>query len=234
LDGRLPRRGFRARWLSRQKEKADAEAVKIPFDQIWADLMPGTRDIDTLEPEVFSSEASRQPAEDQNRLARESMINKIAAKLQSAPMDKAGPVTIPIPRPAFAVLGTGRDALRAASDVFAEGQKPQQSFLVGSEISVVFFTYQAGSRVELVHVERGNNVIQIQYRFFDDWLTMTTSHLALIPLGQLPVGRYQVEIVQSPMDGRFLCQDECHVMADWGRRLVCQPFSFSVVRQGSK
>lgn len=206
-----------------------ANTVTIPLDQIWAIFMPGTQDLHTLEPEVFSSEASKLPPDVHAQRARESLINQIGAHLQPEPADKPGPAKKnPNPRPAFAVLGTGREALQAAAAVFAQGQKPQQSFPEGSEISVVFFSYQAGSRVQLVKVERENNVIQIRYRFFADGLTAATSHIALIPLGDLPVGKYQVEITQSPMSGTFKHSSTGQVMSDWGQKLICQPFSFFV------
>jgi len=204
---------------------------EIPLDQIWADYTLGTRDILKLEPEVFSSEASKLPPDVHAQRARESLINQIGAKFQSAPKEKPGPVQRPKPRPAFAVLGTGREALEAAAAVLAHGQQPQHSFPAGSEMSIVFFSYQAGSRVELVKVERRGETFEVHYRFFADGLTMSTSHLALIPLGSLPPGKYRVEIIQAPMSGRFPHSETGQIMEDWARQLVCQPFSFSIVQQ---
>jgi hypothetical protein len=212
------------------KRDTGSQTVTIPLERIWAEYMPGTRDILTLEPEVFSSEASRQPPDVQARRARDSMINQIARKSEPGPVEKDGPAIMPRPRPAFAVLGTGRKALEAAARVFAQNQKPRQLFPAGREISVIFFSYRGGSRVQLVKVEREGQTIRIHYRFFDDGLMASTSHLALIPLGKLPVGKYEVEIVQSPMGSRFR-QAAGQIMKDWGDRLVCQPFSFSVTAQ---
>src|SRR3972149_9633631 len=215
---------------SAEPPKERADTVTIPLDQIGANFMPGTRDIHTLEPEVFSMEASRLPHDVQARRSRESLIHQIARKSQPEPVEKDGPAIMPNPRPAFAVLGTGREALEAAATVFANSRKPRQSFPEGSEISVVFFSYRAGSRVQLVKVERPGKTIRVHYRFFGDGLMASTSHLALIPLGELPAGRYQVEIVQSPMGNRYT-QAAGQIMKDWGDRLVCQPFSFAVSEQ---
>ena len=212
---------------------ADSHLVTIPLDQVWSDYTPGTRDILTLEPEVFSSEASERPVKERDRLARNSLINRIAAKLQPAHKEKPGPTIMPVPRPAFVVEGTGRAALAAACDVFEGTHVLQKTFPPGRDLGIVFSSCQAGSRVELRKIEREGKTIKIYYRFYADGLTMTTSHLALIPLGQLPAGDYRVEIVQLPMDGKaggkFAGDYAGRIMSAWGRELVCKPFSFSVV-----
>jgi hypothetical protein len=209
-------------------KQLDSGTVTIPLDQIWANHMPGTRDIYSLEPDIFSTDASSRPAEERARRSDESLLNQIGSRLQPSPVVNPGPVKIPKPRPAFAVLGDGRKALEAANSVLIQERESQESFPAGSELSLVFFSHQAGSRVHLVAVLRRGFTIEIRYRFYADGLAMRTSHIALIPLGQLPAGKYHVEISQSPMGDRFNGVATGKVMKDWGQKLVCSPFSFSV------
>jgi hypothetical protein len=208
------------------KPASASKTAAIPLNEIWASYMPGTRDIHTSEPDVFTSTTSDPPAAE---LASKSFINRIAAKLEPAPTKADGPAVAPTPRKAFAVMGNGVEALKAASEQFDQVEAPEQSFPAGKEISVVFFSYQAGSRVELLSAERNGHRVEIKYRFVSEGLLMSTSHLALIPLGRLAAGEYQVQFKQEPMATRPGAKSGSKINEEWGQRLICKPFSFSIV-----
>lgn len=132
----------------------------------------------------------------------------------------------------FAVRGSGRDALRQAYQVIVEGEEPRKEFTDGDEISVVFFSYQFGDYVHLHKVERQYRNIEIRYRFFPHESAYTTEHLALIPLGKLPAGKYRINIVRSPREQRMLDIGYRPVSNASARRVVCSSSSFSVVEKG--
>ncbi len=95
-------------------------------------------------------------------------------------------------------------------------------------MSVVFFSYQEGNYVHLSRIELHGNDILIQFRFVPHETAVVTEHFALIPLGKLRAGKYQVKVVQSPMEQEYIDQgcvanDESDV-----QRFVCGSFEFSV------
>lgn len=195
---------------------SEPKTVTIPLDQIWAWEMPGTRDIGQLEP--------NKPA----KVECGPLVGEIRQALS------ASRVRGTEPRAGFAVVGTGLDALREAHAVLVEKKQPRDSFPVGSEITVVFFSYQAGSYVHLRHVEQRGNVVEIEYRFVPHETCEVTEHLALVPLGKLPVGDVSVRIVLSPIGEPSLGPDFLRECIEWGRRVVCRPFSFSVLADKSE
>lgn len=182
---------------------ADSPVETIPLDEIWAWQMPGTRPIDNLlnRDDSNSSDAK--------------LVRDIRRVLADRPQ---------IPRRAFAVCGAGLEALRNAHAVFA-GTKPSSSFPVGSDISIVFFSYQAGTYVHLIEIERRDDVISVGYRFVPHRTTELTSHFALIPLSDLEVGQYSVKIIRASddADAKYSSQNET-----LEKMIVCRPFNFSI------
>jgi hypothetical protein len=186
-----------------------ADAVKIPLDRIWGYSMPGTRDVQEL-----AADARSVPFMEIRR-----SIWSIPAK-----QTKAGP--------AFAVSGTELEALRDVHSVLVNGKKPQQSFAAGSEIYVAFFSYANRPYVHLHNVERQGNTINIRWRFVPHETEETTEHFALIPLGKLPIGKFHVNIIRSPMPQEYIdlgFRPTSDVVAD---RNVCKSFSFEVMEEG--
>jgi hypothetical protein len=211
------------------------ETVTISLDQIWANNMPGTRDIRDLEPEQRQVNLRQLPPDEQLKVKSKSLWGPIALSLTETSM--SWPREGQRAKAGFAVLGSGLDALHDAYDVLAGGADPQRSFTPNDEISIVFFSYECGSLVEIQSVERHGNNIEIHYRLVRPINKILAAHLALIPLGQLPAGEYRVETIQSPMgqqqlDGSYtsLKPDPRYVKhdADLGRRFVSGPFSFKV------
>jgi hypothetical protein len=190
----------------------ESKTVTIPLDQIWAYDMPGTRDTGQLEP--------NKPA----KLGSGPLVGEILRALAVTPAEGKEA------RPGFAVLGTGLEAIREAHAVLVDNSKPRQAFPTGGEVSVVFFSYEAGSYVYLNRVERGGNVVEIYYRFVPHRTMNLTSHFAIIPLGALPAGKIYVKILQSPLEQEYTIQGFRPVTDAVSRQIVCRSFSFSVVQ----
>jgi hypothetical protein len=180
----------------------EEKTVKIPLDQIWATDMPGTRNIVDLDIEPW-------------------FVFRIREALGFPPKDGGA-------KPAFAVLGTGFDALRAAHEVLVKKKKPRDTFPSSSEVSVVSFTYEAGPYVHLYKVERQGNNVNIYYRFVPHEEEVTQQYIAIIPLGILPDGKYRTNIIRSPDAGNRLKK----VSDEVARRVVCGSFSFTISEQG--
>src|SRR5262249_5418403 len=92
---------------------AMADAESIPLKDIWAFEIPGTKDIHELEPEAFGEEAKQLPVAEREERYKASLVTQIHKSL----MYILGSNKLPEPRTAFAVLGTGREALRKAAAV---------------------------------------------------------------------------------------------------------------------
>lgn len=206
-------------------EQPEAEA--IPLHQIWAYEMPGTRDVEKLEPDKFGMKVRNLGSGEQIRRLKESLIYQIR---ESLGVTKLG---VPAP-PGFAVLGSGKEALRKAHAVLADGQKRRDSFPANKKISLVFFSKAFGYFVHLHEVERQGNRITIKYFFVPHRETIATSHFALIPLGELDAGEWQVDVARSPWPDAAKFSIHPEPGAEWDPVVVCRPFSFVMEHQAAK
>lgn len=181
------------------------EVVEIPLKEIWADSMPGTINIYELE---------GTPSD--NPLMAE--INKKHGF--KTWQDKAGP--------AFAVQGTGLEALKNAHAVITEKQSRPTSLPQDSEVSVIFFSLEFGNYVHLTKVERDKNTINIRYEFVPHTQKHLTRHFAIIPLGKLPKGQYKVDVGAEPFADRFRDQGMVEIPDERKLPRVSPSFEFSV------
>jgi len=184
----------------------NVDTAIIPLDQIWAYNIPGTRDIEDLNPP--------------SKLAFE-----IRVAIGFPPKKKDA-------NHGFTVQGEGFDALREAHAVFVEEKTRRDTFSANSEISAVFFAHETRRYVHLHKVERQGDNISIYYRFIPHETEETTRHFALIPLGRLPNGNYRVKVIRSPMEQKYADIGFRPLNDDVARRIVCRPFSFSVSQEG--
>lgn len=204
----------------------NADTLRIPLDKIWGFEMPGTRDVQELEPSVFGDGINSLPKDEADKRKQDSLLYQIysGADLLKARSITAGPAA----EPAFAVRGAGIEALRETNSVLVGHQLPLAQFTPEDEVTAIFFSHQADKFVHLQEVSRSGNVVTIRYQFVPHAAKNLTSHFALIPLGKLPVGEYQVEIIQSPMDSKFTATRSSDVPDDEASRIVSRPFSFRV------
>jgi hypothetical protein len=169
--------------------------------------MPDTRDVRELEPDRFGKKVKDLPSAERARLLKGSLTQQVVNSLESTQKTKTG----------FAVQGTGLEALREAHQTLVDGKSPGDSFT--GDVSVVFFSCQYGRYVQLTNISRGENQIEVQYKFISHKELEATSHFALIPLSGLKSGEYTVKFTQvgpNPVEEKQVI------------RTICKPFSFSI------
>jgi hypothetical protein len=102
--------------------------------------------------------------------------------------------------------------------------------LTDEQLSLVFFSLASdGYRINLRQVSRHGDKIQVQYQLEPYAERVVSVSFALIPIGELPVGIYQVEMKQIPTKQEFVALGYKPLDNDWTRRFVCKPFSINVV-----
>lgn len=161
---------------------ATSGASEIPLKNIYALNIPGTIE---LEAGIY---------EDSRSTATNILVGDIAKALPFLPETSQ-------PRPGFAVVGTGKKAIRAAHAVLAKNGAVRQTLPSDTELSAVFFSYEVGSYVELVKVLATRNGITIQYRFVAHDTKDMSHHFALIPIGCFNRGKVSLKIEQVDEKG---------------------------------
>lgn len=193
-----------------------ASADEIPLDSIWAYHLPGTKDIQELEPLPDLRDPSFKDA------YSGSSVVKIARYLSTyVPEKKAGP--------GFVVVGTGKDALDRAYSVVqekAKHKKAEQPIMPrDTDLSLVFYAYTAGCPLEIESVEKSAGSVTVKYRFVTRDAVHGSKKFAIIPLGRFEEGTVRVDIEQIPTDDPKVAEVVQRVNAE---RLICDSFSFDV------
>ena len=208
------------------------DSVEIPLSKIWAYSMPGTRDVRELEPKTYGHESKSLSEAEQFKKFNDSLIQRIRRTLVLAPNeDRQGNYLTRPPGKGFVVEGIDKAALTKAHAVFAEGQEPSKSFPAGSELSVVFFSLEAGSYVHLTSVEKQDNKISIHFQFVSHFTSDASSHFALIPINDLPPGRISVEVVQDPIKTPHQQSEGPAIYPDWQDQVICKSFRFTIEKE---
>ncbi len=216
-------------------------AVEIPRDLITSMLMSGMLQIGYDKQGLIDVEF------EQGCLP---LLEEIGQALQlSSPRKEDAP-------PGFAVDGTNLslEAVRQIHAVLVEKQPPRQSFQAGSEITLVFFSYQSNPYTQLHRVDRVGNRVEIRYRFV--WSkglgARPTGFFSLIQLGKLEAGEYHVNIVKSALERKVISPDyvpetrmqkiivqdiknlKCEpISRKEARKMVCNSFSFTVEEESA-
>jgi hypothetical protein len=217
------------------KPTSSDEPATIPLDQIWAYQMRGLKSVFDLEPLQQSEDAEHSLANTPSKT-----LSVEIAKALSADISRRWPRDDESAGPGFAVRGVGRQALESLYDIMVRDQRPAECFSTDDDVSLVFLMYQFGSYAEIQTVERRSNNYEIQWRFIQPIDQTQAAHFALIPCGQLPAGKYHVEMKQMPsgmeletlkFGNRNSSKDEILNSQKFGDRFVNGSFSFEV-RQG--
>jgi hypothetical protein len=103
----------------------------------------------------------------------------------------------------MAVQGEGREALDNLYRTRVEKQE-RSEVPAGTPVSLAFYTGGTGWLIHLQRVTRQGNTFTIQYRTIPYHEAESSSHLALIPVGKLPSGKYRVKVEKLPMDQKYL------------------------------
>lgn len=201
-------------------EKTEVKEETIRLDHIWAKDSPGARNIEEL------------GKGEENKKARALFDAISVASVERLLASKKGQ----LPKPGFAVAGTGITALEAAHAVLVKDQKPGEKFNRATEITLVLFSTPVQGDIELIRVSRRGNLIDVQYRHAVRTERYVTSHLSLIPVGKLPAGKYQVRLTKLPSvlklgDEYMSLKATVRTEED---RFICRPFTFQVVNTNEK
>ena len=183
--------------------------VEIPLEEVWGYNLPGTHELtDAMRTEGYVSEEGP-------------LIREIRRKLKRDPDKKSA-------APSFVVEGTDMDAITAAHSILTADTKPEDSVSEGVDASVVFFSYDFGSYVQLERIERAQNTIRIVYKFVPHDSQELTQHLAIIPIGKLDVGTYNVIVEKAPIDRKLVEQGYQDIPAKQASEFVSGSFKFEV------
>jgi len=209
--------------------KVQTDAVTIPLDRVSGHGRHGLRE---LEPDLFVYRDTPEKWEKYSTLkgsreAQETAKKSLAIPIEHA-MAKMRPSKDGVVGQGFAVRGEGRDSLQGVYSVLVRDERPDDRFLVGTKLSVVFFAVPS-LPVCLDSIERSDNKVTIRYMLLPQGSTYLPWHLSLIPLGELPSGQYQVEMIRSVDKERELIPPGLPAMApDAERQIVCRSFRFTV------
>ena len=191
--------------VPRNSTKTGAKSIEIPLELICAYRMPGTSPVEKID---------------------ESLVFEIRRSLWPIPpKDKKA-------RAGFAVGGTGREALGKVHSILVKNKPPSKSIPAHSEVSIFFFSHPDQPIVHIHRVERLGSVVNIHYGFIPNENEETSEYFALIPLGEVPAGKYRVNVIQSPRSQKDVDQGFQPIRKEVARRIVCNSFSFSVSEQG--
>jgi hypothetical protein len=158
--------------------RVSEKPATIPLNEIWAYNMPKTRDVGALD-------AVRQ----ENGVTKHPLVKEIVRSLASKRPKKNQSIG-----PALIVQGAGKEALRNARDVLTDLAKPSTKFSTTDDLALVFYTSLGGPYAHIDSVERSGRTIAVRYRLLSHNSREDTLHFALIPLGTLGPGNYEVKV----------------------------------------
>jgi len=206
----------------------DEKPVSIPLDQVWAYNMPGTRDCYGMDLGDFDQKHRPIPGREEFRQMRERAIHEahraLAVKL---PSEQALNGFV-IPRKSDLYV------LRKASIMMASAMRYEKkgfvraSFPVGDEMTLCFFSHPSSYYIHLKEIGRRGTAITVRYQAVPHYTAESSVHFALIPLGKLSAGEYQVRFEQMRMDQAFHDAGFILLSPRQKQRTICQPFSFTV------
>jgi hypothetical protein len=191
-----------------------AESVEIPLKEVWALDIPGTRDVRELQ-EIPQLPPGKE-------LFEKSLIARIILELGTDLPQEV--------KPGFAVPGVGLEALQQMHDALVKDRERLKSFRQDDQITIAFFSYTFGQYLRLDGIARSDDAITIKYHFVAHASLDSTVHFALIPLGALPSGDYEVflERQATKTSGVLDAKGAIFIDPDLLKRAVCGPFSFTV------
>ncbi len=194
-----------------------AHADEVPLKSIWAANMPDARNIRDLEPRTEGDNREFGP-----------LMHTIYRTMQGG---RSGDLWgRPDAGPGFPVPGEDIAALNAAYDILV-GQYDRPTKVPSGEVSLVFFARRSSGDCYLEKVSREGNIFTLTYRFHASRRGLVTGHFALIPLGILESGKYEVRNVQLPMAHPPTEEGVVYTPPIEGERLkrtVSEPYSFEV------
>lgn len=204
------------------------ETIMIPLESIWAYKMQGTRDVHGLDLGRFHEKYFPGWGFEDYERERETAIKEIQRHLSSKAASDNALSGFVIPR--LIDLHTLRKIPHLMEGVMRHG-KPENwtnSFPVGDEMTLVFFSHPLSYYIQLTEVARTGKNITVSYKPIPHYTSESTVHFALIPLGQLPAGEYRVQFKQVGMAKEFYKAGFAPLGYEQQKKHICQTFSFTI------
>jgi hypothetical protein len=132
-------------------------------------------------------------------------------------------------KPGFITYGLGREVLDKVYDILINDEQPMRKFLSDHDLSLCFHSRPANRYCHLSSIKRGDNRIAVHYQFVVHTSREATAHFAVVPLGKLSAGKYDVEMIQDPISQEFANWNIADMPPEVARRVVCKSFQFAVV-----
>jgi hypothetical protein len=187
---------------------ASTEPRVIPLKDIWAYHMPGTRRVSDLDAVKQQSGITKHPIVS-------GIVRSLAAKRPN--LESIGPALI--------VQGTAKEALRNTNDIFTKFREPSSKFSLTDELNLVFYTTLGGPYTHIESIERTGPTIVVRYRLVSHNTREDTLHFALIPLGRLDAGTYEVKIESMGLFDETGARKE---PSDKSKLVICTNTTFEV------
>lgn len=177
----------------------------ISLNQVWAFNMPGTRDVRQIgSPKQSSSFAELL----QQSLGRDSF------EAES--------------KPGFVVQADDVDVLKQAYELISTSKSAKNQIKPHSKAWIIFFSRSSGQFVHIYKVEKAGNDITVSYRFVPHDSHEMTAHFALIPIDELSVGHYRVNIDRCPLEKKYVDVGFTPMPETFVNRIICKSFEFDV------
>jgi len=189
--------------------KLEQGSVTIPLTSIWAWDMPGTRDVRELEKVLV--------------LRRDEDLIKQIRRSLSKSENKTTKFTT-----GFVVLGHDYEALKNAHAVLVKRNKSGNSISFGKPASLVFFSHSSSQYVHLNEVRISDGKIDIHYKFVPHKTKELTAHYAIVPLTDLPKGKYFVDMKLDPLSKEQIAAGFKPVEKSYVQKIICRPFTFTI------
>lgn len=210
---------------------SEPDAVTIPIDQI----IQGRRGLRGLDPNSFVVRDTSEKWKQFSDSATIQKLKEVADKSKALQVERSMGRMRPIAggmSAGFAVSGRGPELLDGVHRVLVEGESPVNRMSADVDVSIVF--YAAPSLpIQLDSVVRQKDRIAIRYALIPQASAYLPWHLSVIPLGKLPLGKYQVEMIRSTEKERALLPKGLSPAPVGSESpIVSGPFEFEVVEAG--
>ena len=186
---------------SSEQPEANPAVRHVPLEQVWAYRMPATKDIAELDDDESYG----------------GLTEKIRRRLS-----KLSRVRNKVPRSCLVLAGTPEQAVEKAYELLSSDDDVSPESITGDRFYLFFFTHNVGSYVHLHEISMAKKTIAVTFVFQPHSTRNITTHYALIPLGKLHPGQYEVQISQVAPKGATPLKPE------WVEQAICKSVKFQV------
>jgi hypothetical protein len=185
-----------------------SQSKSIPLSQVWAEGIQGTRDIkefakkrpnDPPPKEPFLAGASHpllsQIKFELTKRYRRGLVAPVQKRAVGEKFESAKP-NAKSAGPAFIVTGSGRTALENVLAAFKAEELPR-SATQNDDVNVVFYGRLTQDSWHIDSIDVADKQVIIKCHMKTKPSGTLNMHLAMIPLGRLSPGEYEIKVVQG-------------------------------------